>query len=171
MSFISIPKVLREKLGDEGSEALVNVLNNHGDENKQSVIEIAEQRFETKLAKESSLLREGMADIKTGFETRLHQEISSVRYDIAEMKTSFEARLNEEISSVRNDMADMKTSFEASLSVSASTLREEMVRGDQEIRVEVQKTRADIIKWMFIFWVGQIGIITGILFAFYKIIN
>ena len=27
---------------------------------------------------------------------------------------------------------------------------------------------ANIIKWMFIFWAGQIGVITGILFAFFK---
>jgi hypothetical protein len=27
---------------------------------------------------------------------------------------------------------------------------------------------ANIIKWMFIFWVGQVGVITGILFAFFR---
>ena len=95
MGIISIPKALREKLGDDGSEALVEVLNKQGEENKQSVIDIAEQRFEAKLTKETSLLRE------------------------------------------------------------------EMVRSDESIR-------ADIIKWMFIFWVGQIGVILGMLFAFFE---
>jgi hypothetical protein len=27
---------------------------------------------------------------------------------------------------------------------------------------------ANIIKWMFILWVGQVGVITGILFAFFR---
>jgi hypothetical protein len=109
MGIISIPKALREKLGDDGSEALVDVLNKQGEENKQSVIDIAEQRFETKLTKETSSLR-------SDFETKLAKEISSVRED-------------------------------------------------------VQKTRADLIRWMFIFWVGQIGVIIGILFTFYKIMS
>lgn len=102
MSLISIPKSLREKLGEEGSEAFVNVLNQFGEENKESAIDITEKRFETMLAKESSLLRE------------------------------------------------------------------DMVRGDESLRVEIQACRADIIKWMCIFWVGQIGVIIGILFAFFK---
>jgi hypothetical protein len=33
---------------------------------------------------------------------------------------------------------------------------------------EITKFKADLIRWMFIFWVGQIGVITGILFAFFK---
>lgn len=37
-----------------------------------------------------------------------------------------------------------------------------------KLQVELSKTRADIIKWMFIFWVGQIGVLLGIIFAFFK---
>ena len=33
---------------------------------------------------------------------------------------------------------------------------------------EIAESKADLIRWMFIFWVGQIGVITGILFAFFK---
>ena len=33
---------------------------------------------------------------------------------------------------------------------------------------KIEQTRADIIKWMFIFWVGQVGAITAIIFAFFK---
>ena len=37
-----------------------------------------------------------------------------------------------------------------------------------ELRKEMANLRAELIKWMFIFWVGQVGVITGILFAFFK---
>lgn len=37
-----------------------------------------------------------------------------------------------------------------------------------KLQVELSKTRADIIKWMFIFWVGQIGVLLGIIFGFFK---
>ncbi|OGX05697.1 MAG: hypothetical protein A3G87_04955 [Omnitrophica bacterium RIFCSPLOWO2_12_FULL_50_11] len=36
------------------------------------------------------------------------------------------------------------------------------------LRVDMEKIRADLIKWMFIFWVGQVGTITAILFVFFK---
>ncbi len=30
---------------------------------------------------------------------------------------------------------------------------------------DLSETKADIIKWMFIFWIGQIAVLTGIIFA------
>jgi hypothetical protein len=28
--------------------------------------------------------------------------------------------------------------------------------------------RANLIQWMFVFWIGQIGVLTGVLFAFFR---
>ena len=80
MTVISIPKILRDKLTDEGADAFVEILNRVEDRTQKAVLEIAEERFEKRLAQ---------------VETR-------------------------------------------------------------------------IIRWMFIFWVGQVGTITAILFAFFK---
>lgn len=30
------------------------------------------------------------------------------------------------------------------------------------------EVKADLIRWMFIFWAGQIGVLTGILFGFFR---
>jgi hypothetical protein len=47
-------------------------------------------------------------------------------------------------------------------------LTEEVARLERKI----ESTRADLIKWMFISWIGQfasiVGILTAILFAFFK---
>lgn len=34
---------------------------------------------------------------------------------------------------------------------------------------DIASLKAELIKWMFIFWVGQIGVLTGIIFAMLKI--
>ena len=36
-----------------------------------------------------------------------------------------------------------------------------------KLRVEVHNMRADVVKWMFLFWIGQVATITG-LFAFFR---
>jgi len=77
---IVLPKVLQDKLGPEGAEALIDILNKTEEQAQKDIIKLVEERFEKRLAQ---------------VETRL-------------------------------------------------------------------------IRWMFIFWVGQIGVITGILFAFFK---
>ncbi|MBI3801846.1 MAG: hypothetical protein HY268_33360 [Deltaproteobacteria bacterium] len=91
MAVITVPRPLREKLGEEGTDALVTLINEAGESNKKSVVEVVEERFER--------------------------------------------RLTEEIGKLRTDMADL---------------------------------RANLIQWMFLFWIGQIGVLTGTLFAFFR---
>ncbi len=95
MAIIAIPKILTERLTDEGARAL--------------------------------------ADMFKEVETSAHQNILQSAED------RFERRLTEEISQLR-----------------------------MELRVEIQTTRADLIKWMFIFWIGQAATTLGIVFAFLK---
>ena len=113
MAIISIPEPLREKLGVEGAEALVHVLNENEKELKSSVLDFAGQRFEQSL----------------------NREITSVRVDLAGAEKRFDKRLSEETASVRGS---------------------------------IEKSRSDTIKWMFIFWIGQIGVLLGVLTAFFR---
>ncbi len=48
---------------------------------------------------------------------------------------------------------------------------EKKLEGKQDIlatKVDLANVKADIIKWMFIFWVGQIGAIIAILQIFFR---
>ena len=80
MAVIVIPRPLRDKLGDEGADALVDLLNKVDKGTREDIITLVEEKFERRLA---------------AVETTL-------------------------------------------------------------------------IRWMFIFWIGQVGVIIGILFAFFK---
>ena len=37
-----------------------------------------------------------------------------------------------------------------------------------DVRKEIGDSKADTIKWMFIFWIGQVGAMLGIIFLFFK---
>ena len=95
---IAIPKALREKLGEEGSSGLVDLLNSQSQNNGDAITTFVEEKFER--------------------------------------------RLSEEISKVRDEIS--------------------------KLRVEMHKSQAVTIRWMFVFWVGQIGAMLGILFAFFN---
>jgi outer membrane lipopolysaccharide assembly protein LptE/RlpB len=38
----------------------------------------------------------------------------------------------------------------------------------EELRTEMQKMKADIIKWMFLFWIGQLASLIAILQIFFR---
>jgi len=98
MPILTVGRPLREKLGDEAVDSLIELLNQAQAEQKNGILEFVEQKFERRLSEEVS---------------KLEVRIASVESKISEAK-------------------------------------------------------ADLIKWMFIFWVGQVAVILGILFAFFK---
>ena len=98
MPIITVPKVLREKLGEDGADALVELVNVANGQTKADVLTFVEEKFER--------------------------------------------RLSEEIGKVRQEMSVM--------------------------RQEASEAKAELIRWMFLFWVGQVAVIFGILFAFFR---
>lgn len=99
---VTVPRVLRERLGDEGSDALVVLINEAADGIQADALKLLEERFERRLA----------------------EELAKVRQEI----TALEARLEAKMAALR----------------------------------------ADIIKWMFLFWVGQLTVMTGLFLAFFR---
>jgi hypothetical protein len=102
MPIITVPKPLRERLGEEGAEALVQLINQATEAGKGDVVAVVEEKFERRLTEEASKLRA-------------------------------------EIDHLRGEMIE-----------------------------RIESVRSELIKWMFVFWVGQIGAIVGILFAFFR---
>jgi hypothetical protein len=110
---LTVPKVLREKLGEEGTDALVELINQANGHTKTDVLGFVEEKFERRLSEEVAK-----------FERRLSEEVAK-----------FDRRLSEEVA---------------------------------RLDVKISEVKADLIRWMFIFWVGQLGAILGILFAFFR---
>ena len=77
----------------------------------------------------------------------------SYRDQLKEMNESFWERLkthlDAELTKVRADM---------------STIRAEMSTMRAEMRSEIDKMRADLITWMFVFWLANGGLILGLRF-------
>ena len=46
--------------------------------------------------------------------------------------------------------------------------KEDLANAKAELEIKMEKIRSDIIKWMFIFWAGQIGALIAILQIFFR---
>ncbi len=86
---------------------------------------------------------------------RITEEITQLRsIDLAKL----DKRITDEITQLRTvDLAKL----DKRITDEISSLRIELTE-------KIANTRADIIKWMFIFWGGQIFAILGILLAFFR---
>jgi hypothetical protein len=60
--------------------------------------------------------------------------------------------------------------FDRRLAEELALFRQDMVRAMSDMRIdlhrEIQTTRVDLMKWSFLFWVGQVAAVGGLMAAF-----
>jgi leucyl aminopeptidase (aminopeptidase T) len=135
MPVINIPKVLRDKLGEEGADALVDLINAADTQAKADVLTFAEEKFERRLAEEAAKLDHRITEESARLDKRITEESARLDKKITEEVARLDKSITEEVA---------------------------------KLDVRISEVKADLIRWMFIFWVGQIGAVLGILFAFFR---
>ncbi len=77
--------------------------------------------------------------------------------------------LNKASVQTRGDVIEIAASrFERRLAEELGVLRAEMGSEIGALRAEMGAFEGRITRWMFVFWIGQIGALLGILFAFFR---
>ena len=84
------------------------------------------------------------------------------------VEEKFEKRLSEELAKVRVELTERIEGVRTDLIERIEGVRTELKSEIEALKTNDEKVKSELIKWMFIFWVGQIGAILGILFAFFK---
>ena len=136
MDSSNVPVALQEQLGAQATAGLLRLFEVERAEWTGDVISRSVERFEQRLVGELAGVRTEM----TRGEARLREEIASVRVEMARG----EARLHGEISQTR------------------AMLREEMAQQGTLIRQEIATNRFELLKWSFLFWVGQVIAVVGL---------
>ena len=116
MQFERVRPALREVLGHQGTADLVDFVAHCRKEWQADVIDVAGERFERRLAEETSKLR---VDVAQGF----------------------------------------------------AGLRDDMTRGFAELRTDFGHQRFEILKWVFVFWVGQFFATASIVAVVFRLIR
>jgi len=70
----------------------------------------------------------------------------------------------DDIANVKEDIANLRKEMGYDL----SNLRKEMGEGNIKLHKEMAESRTENTKWMFIFWIGQVGATLAILMLFLK---
>jgi hypothetical protein len=103
------------------------------DERDNAVLTIATERFERRLAEECGQLRAGLRADMNDIRTELRADMDRLRTDV-----------HGDISGLHAEMRDLRSEWRA------------------DLRVTVAETRTELLKWSFLFWVGQAAAVTGL---------
>ena len=82
---------------------------------------------------------------------------------IAACTERFERRLVDEVAGVRVQIAQVESSLRVELAQMGAGIRQEMAQMGAGIRQEMASGRVELFKWCFLFWVGQVLAMAGMM--------
>jgi hypothetical protein len=141
MDFDAVPASLRDRLGAEATGGLLSLFDLARSEWKADLIAASTERYERRLSEEMARARVQAAQVEASLRTEIAQMGASIRQDMAQMGASIRQDMTQMGASIRQDMAQM-----------GASIRNDMATG-----------RVELFKWCFIFWIGQVLAIAGII--------
>ena len=147
MAILTVPKVLREKLGDEGVEALIALLNEAAHHERNNLLGILEERFERRVTEEGKRL-----------DNRIAEEVAKLDRRITEEVARLDHRITEEVKRLEVLLAETEKRLDRRITEEVSRLEKQIA----EVKVALSERYASLVRWMFLFWAGQIGVIVAL---------
>ena len=122
MAVMAVPRALREKLGDDASDSLVDLLQQFEAEQSDHLIEMVEERFVRRVVESENRLRNELREeMHAGF-MGLQKQIGDVRAEIGSVRTE----LHKEIGSVRTELSKEIAEVRTELSKEIAEVRKEI---------------------------------------------
>ena len=103
------------------------------------------------------------------FERRLVEEISGLRVEMARGHATLREELAREVGTLREAVAQQGASLRQALAEQGASLREALAQQGAALRVEIATNRFELLKWSFLFWVGQVLAIGGVMAAMLRV--
>ncbi|GAB6163919.1 hypothetical protein JCM12298_30790 [Desulfothermus naphthae] len=113
-------------------------------------------------------IEEKAKEQKVIIKTELKDELTKELVTKDELKAT-EERLRKEMEEIRGEIKATEEKLRGEIKAIEGKVRGEIKATEEKLRTEIHKWRADTIKWMFIFWLGQIATFTGILVSVLKL--
>jgi len=152
---------LHEALGDEATNDLLAWWEEAATVNRAAVREVADLYFE----RFSDQLERGLAEVRAEFEQRFAEFRTEFEKRFAEFRTEFEKGLAGLRAEFEKGLAGLRAGLEKGMIEVRAESAKNLAELRSELRTELASQRADLIKWMFIFWVGTVVPLAGLLIA------
>ena len=160
MNIEAVPASLRERLGPEATGGLLDLCELEYRERKADVIGACTERFERRLAEEMAVVRVQIAQVEAALRYEMGQMDARIRQDMAGMGAS-----------IRQDMALMGASIRQETAQMGAGIRQDMGLMGGEIRKDIAYGRVELFKWCFLFWIGQVLAIAGVMGVMLRLVR
>ena len=149
MAKLTVPPLLRDKLGDDASAALIDLLHEAQNGQRQLLLQSVEDRFLRHVAESEGRLR---SEMQAGF-LDLQRQMGLLRADVSKEIADLRKEFTGEIADVRKEF----TGEIADVRKEIADLRKEFAKEITEVRKEIGEVRKEITtqtRWILTVMVG-----------------
>jgi hypothetical protein len=165
----AVPAALRERLGADATDALLELLDRAYREQKGDMIAAVTERFERRLVEEIGSVRVQLAQVEAGIRQDMAAGDAALRMEIAALGAALRREMGDQDSSLRREIADLRASLRQELADQGASLRQEIAGQGASLRQTIADGRVDVLKWCFLFWIGQVVAMTGIIGVMFRL--
>ena len=154
---------LRERLGEEAARDLEEYAEGLGSQWKDEVMQTAAERFDNRLATVAADLRLEMAGLRldlAGFRSETQLEMAGLRLEMAGSRSDTQNEMQRGFAGIRQELADHRLGS-----------RQELADLRLGIRQEMADTRVELLRWSFLFWIGQVAVVASLLALMLRLVT
>ena len=164
----TVPTGLRERLGSEATHDLVRLFDTARFEWTGDVVSLSLERFDRRLVEELTRLRIDMAQEGAGLREKLAQQGADLREKLAQQGADLRGKLAQQGADLQEKLAQQGASLRGEIAAVRTDLKSDMQEGFASIRQEMATNRFELLKWSFLFWIGQVLAIVGLVGAMFR---
>ena len=159
----AVPVPLRAHLGPDATEGLLELLDLSHREARDAVISACIDRFERRVVEEVSGMRVQTAQVEGVLRQDMAQLGASLRQEMAQQGANLHEEITQLGASLRQEMTQLGASLRQEMAEMRASLRDEIGRMGSDLRAEMASSRVELFKWCFLFWIGQVLAIGGLM--------
>lgn len=108
MAIVAVGKTLRDKLGEDGVNELVELINSAHTDQRNEILTFVEEKFERHLSEEFAKLETKISNTKAALENRMSEIEAGLKSQISENKAGFESQISETKGALESKISETK---------------------------------------------------------------
>lgn len=160
-------KKLKETLGEEAASDLVTWVDHSSAREIAQLRELADLHY----SRFDARLEQRLAELEAGLRTEMGQAYAALRTEMGQAYAALRTEMGQGQAALRTEMGQGQAALRTEMAQGQAGLRTEMANGLAALRVEMASLRADMMKWMFIYWMGTIIPLAGLMVGLVKLVT
>lgn len=110
-------------------------------------------------------------EIYDALRNKIGEESAKTLLEFIDLRVEKEFERKKDLLATKQDIAELRSATKQDIAELRAEVKQDIAELKAELEVKIEKVKTTLIKWMFIFWAGQVGVLVAILTLFFRVLK